>query len=242
MKLLSFIIVFGLFSISVTNAQLKVSVLGGIDTNSRTFNPAWRSYMEYESSAGSYANVSLEYPLFKIFSISGGFSYVEKNNKFKRLHETFDTRQSNYSKYLDMPILLKSKLISTELFGKDHHLNLAIGAGFYGGYWLSLVRKGRYSDISSDDRTQYIRETYDFSKNENGFHRWDYGYLFMSELSYNLTKKISILFNFRYMHGLSQLYLPQLRKISPAYNTTKIFSLGVSYTFDLKRKTNKKSI
>lgn len=212
-------------------SQKRIIVKGGINNNDITFNTAGRVKTEYIGQSGNFLSVGLEIQINSRFGLYGGVSFLNKNYRFQRTGSIYGGQYSNYkTRYINVPFLLTFKPLEYVL--KDSKFGFSVMAGSYLGYWTSLNIDGYYKlFVEQSDKLKYYKGKYDFDKNENNYSRLDYGLQTGANLSYDISKRVSILIDCTLLYGLSDNKKKTVRQASKYYYTTYNFGLGIAYKF-----------
>jgi opacity protein-like surface antigen len=224
----------------VADAQLQLSVSGGVSVNRLQTDVSALSHTANRCKAGGMVSLGLVAPVGNFFAISTGVAVIQKNYSRERTGIYKGLYQSYRNNYLQTPLLARYTFHRGrwEAFGE---------AGMYVAYWLSGRVSGTipdiYSIIDSVHADGTVTETFRIRKFDEKYridprrdHRVEFGWAAGLGIVCNVSSRYAICFQYSYFRCQTDRYKAATNS---AYNDTQSFILGGRFTLSRQSKPSR---
>ncbi|MFT3702348.1 MAG: OmpA family protein [Agriterribacter sp.] len=209
MKKVYVLLTFGLFTLNILQAQIKVGAGIGvhnasiIESNSlQNWNNQYKGY--FSPLGGIHGGVFAELPVGKDghWAVQGSLIYTNKGNKFAKSYDSTKTFNSDTSSilasvkmnHLELPLNMIYRLPISQ---KVHFI---IGAGGYVGY--NIKGKSTYDLYNASGEHTTVENRLGTEQTLNSFNKLDYGVNGVAGLDFNDRVMLTL----HYTRGLADLY------------------------------------
>ena len=170
-KLIAFILMFTMFTVSTNNLQAQVSLRGGINIASMSANATEKNYKDYENQSivGFQVALALPIKISENVAIQPELVFIQKGGKSQYITDENNKYITTFtSNYIEVPVSLKLGLGNTS----------GDGIGFYvlGGPYVGIALNGKYkNELTVLGITSSSTKTVDYSNDTNQEKRIDWG-------------------------------------------------------------------
>lgn len=212
--------------------RFKVGLDAGYTNTSLSANISNLVDSKYTSRGGFAINTSFEMNVYKDLFVASGISYMQRNYDFERTN----TREGWHSKYnndfISVPLSIGGYLLNNPYTSDGVWIKVA--GGIYAEYWAKSKVKGTYpvfAELQPDGSFPLVEasEKYDWSKNENQYHRMSMGLQGQIQLGYSINE-LDFYAGYSYLHGLTDTYKYDHPGSNVVRNTYMV-TLGAAYKF-----------
>ena len=170
-KLIAFILMFTMFTVSTNNLQAQASIRGGINIASMSANATEKNYKDYENQSivGFQVALALPIKISENVAIQPELVFIQKGGKSQYITDENNKYITTFtSNYIEVPVSLKLGLGNTS----------GDGIGFYvlGGPYVGIALNGKYkNELTVLGITSSSTKTVDYSNDTNQEKRIDWG-------------------------------------------------------------------
>ncbi len=170
-KLIAFILMFTMVTVSTNHIQAQPSIRAGINIASMSANATEKNYKDYanKSILGYQAAIAFPIQITENVAIQPELVFIQKGGKTEYVSDEKNKLVSTFtSNYIEVPLSLKLGLGNTS----------GEGIGFYvlGGPYVGLALNGKYkNELTVLGVSSNTTKTVDYSNDSNKEKRLDWG-------------------------------------------------------------------
>lgn len=223
-----------------SRAQLSVGVGIGYSHNHLREDVSDRSYTRNKNGGGYAAYFKVDYQVTDWLGLRAGCGIIQKNHSFFRTQRYTGIYQRFANSYLQWPLMGKIKVFQKSKF------NVHATVGIYCAYWLSARVSGVTPNIFNttaviDEGGQIVdyffltsySARYEFNNVRDN--RFEFGFAFGTEISYEFYDKYSFFLESNYYPSLTDQQQKYAINQSPRMNRTFSISAGCSMRIPSER-------
>lgn len=210
--------------IPCASAQWRVGVEAGYTYNRIETARSYDYSRIYNGRGGLTIGVPVQYAFSGWFALQTGVSYETKNYSVARTGDFSFVNYDITNEYLQIPVHARFSFGGRRFKG-------FLSTGGYVGCWLSSRMQGVEPRIFYDGNHSYVwvfdeKVAFD-SRRDN---RFEAGIMIGVGLQYEVTKRIGVFAEGRYLHSLTDMQKAYMLKQIPRYNRTFGFRIGAMFS------------